>query len=71
MGIFKSPKVETVATPTPTPAPAQTVNSTVSGLKNSTTQAARMAGGMGSTMLTGPTGLSQTATNTPKTLLGG
>lgn len=68
MGIFKSPKV---ITPTPAPMAGQTVNNTVQGLQNSTTQAARMAGGMGSTMLTGPSGLSQTATSAPKTLLGG
>ncbi|WP_395370773.1 hypothetical protein [Komagataeibacter diospyri] len=68
MGIFKSPKV---VTPTPAPMAGQTVNNTVQGLQNSTTEAAKMAGGMGSTMLTGSSGLSQTATNAPKTLLGG
>lgn len=68
MGIFSAPKLKA---PTPTPAPGQTVNSTVQGLSNSTTMAAKLAGGMGSTMLTGSQGVAQTATNAPKTLLGG
>ncbi len=68
MGLFSSPKL---TAPTPTPAPGQSVNESGAQQAASTVNAAKLAGGFGSTLLTSSQGLTQTATNAPKTLLGG
>lgn len=68
MGLFSSPKL---TAPTPTPAPGQSVNQSGAQQAASTVNAAKLAGGFGSTLLTGPQGVT-TQTSTPgKTLLGG
>ncbi|MFT8365832.1 MAG: hypothetical protein ABF812_15900 [Gluconobacter cerinus] len=68
MGLFKTPKI---TTPTPAPVAGQSVNQSGANQAASTTNAAKLAGGFGSTLLTGSQGVSQTATSAPKTLLGG
>lgn len=68
MGLFKTPKI---ATPTPAPVAGQAVNESGAQQAASAANAAKLAGGFGSTLLTGPQGLSTTTSNTAKTLLGG
>lgn len=69
MGLFKKPK--SPPPPTPAPDPGQEINNQVQNEQKNAALDARLAGGVGSTMLTGSRGLAQTATNAPKTLLGG
>ncbi|AXY22820.1 hypothetical protein CD178_02064 [Komagataeibacter saccharivorans] len=63
-----TPKIQAL---TPAPMAGQQVNNSGAQQVASTTNAAKLAGGFGSTLLTGAQGISQTATNAPKTLLGG
>lgn len=56
--------------PPPPPAPSTIANPAIQGQSAAQAQQARAAGGVASTMLTGPMGLSQQGTAAPKTLLG-
>ncbi|MBA5726921.1 hypothetical protein [Bombella mellum] len=60
-----------LSTPLPTPSPAAQVTQAGKQQSQQATNAARLAGGFGSTLLTGSQGLSQTNNSAPKTLLGG
>ncbi|MXV35859.1 MULTISPECIES: hypothetical protein [unclassified Saccharibacter] len=60
-----------LANPLPTPSPATPVTNAGKTQAQSATNSAKLAGGFGSTLLTGPQGLNQTANTAPKTLLGG
>ncbi|MUG90146.1 hypothetical protein [Bombella sp. ESL0385] len=60
-----------LATPLPTPSPATPVTQAGKQQAQQATNAAKLAGGFNSTLLTGSQGLTQTNNSAPKTLLGG
>jgi len=60
-----------ISTPTPTPSATAAASQQGKITTQNATNSARLAGGFGSTLLTGSGGVPQTATNAPKTLLGG
>lgn len=71
MGLFKTPKLQA---PTPTPAPGISVNQSGAQQAAAAGNAAKLAGGFGGTILTGPQGVqsSQQQSQTGgKTLMGG
>jgi len=72
MGLFKTPKLQA---PTPTPAPGISVNQSGAQQAAAAGNAAKLAGGFGSTILTSPqgvgTGQSSQSQTGVKTLMGG
>lgn len=69
MGV-STPKAPTPLTPTPDPT-TTAASQVVQGAQDTARLNAQAAAGASSTLLTGAMGLQQTATNAPKSLLGG